>query len=277
MRTQIEASPKKGTAQNLLYDLYQLTSALLNEPHTLRKPLSMEEGVKVKGGASENYKRMGRFGSMVFYHLVEDRDNFLKFRIQTLNYLRNERENGHMGGEQGCSQPHDGMHLAATLLAHLFATQEKDTVLLEETGWWIGSYLAICQACYHPSYPRVAIPGFRIKDTPLSQCRDLIYQRCVLGILLDTSLPSGNKIQWQRFYLPVKLAFKLDEMWAIPKPSSTLPKLLAPMKVDKSASSLSVSIDVPVKTSGKAQTVTGIEIENGHLTYIRRTGEEVTL
>lgn len=279
----VEPPPVKGTAQNLLYDLQQLSFYLLNEnsnTRVLRKPASMEEGVKVKGGASENYKRMGRFGSMVYYHVIGDKENYNKFRQQTLNFIRDERDRGHMGGEQGCSQPHDGMHLGATFLAHLHGTLINDIELLQETGWWIGSYLAICKECYHPSYPRWAVPGFRCKGDPFSEVRDIICYHCIKDLPLDKiNLKRDSwrdKVSWQRMYLPVKLAVHLKSINAIPKPG-TIPKLYAPMKVNKAANGLEISIDVPENTSGKSETVDRIEIDNGVLSYSKRDGTEITL
>lgn len=271
----IEPPPKKGTAQNLLYDLQQIAFVLIDKRDLsiLRKPASMEEGVKVKGGASENYKLMGRFGSMVYYYLIGDHDNYQKFRQQTLNFIRDERIRGHMGGEQGCNQPHDGLHLSPVLLAHLHATLINDVELLQETGWWLGAYLAICHACKHPSYPRVAIPGFRIKDEPLSEVRDLIYQHCVEDKpVQDLPLPKGDKVKWQRFYLAVKLAIHIKSINAMPAKSNVIPRLYAPMKVNRTSKGLKINLDIPNGTPGKGQTVDFIEIDNGRLTFGRPDG-----
>lgn len=278
--SRVEPKPAKGTAQILLYSLQQLAKALLGlTPSTPLLSLnfpSMEEGIKVKGGASENYKRMGRFASMVYHHLTGNLEGFTKFRTQTLNYIRDERTRGHMGGEQGCSQPHDGMHLAATLLAHLFAIKTNDHELIVETEWWIGSYLAICQACSHPSYPRVLIPGFRIKDDPISENRDIIYQHLALNrpLSLIQTPSSGwrDKYEWQRFYLPVYLAVELCKMARNPLPALSLPKLYAPMSVKRTATSLHVELNIPAGTPGKSQTVEWIDISGGNVQYCRADG-----
>jgi hypothetical protein len=268
----VEAKPSKGTAQILLWHIQQLANVLLGEGNisSLTQPASMEEGVKVKGGASENYKRMGRFASYIYYHLIGDEANYQKFRTQTLNFIRDERKRGHIGGEQGCNQPHDGLHLSAVFLVHLFATQQNDIELLQETGWWIGAYLAICKACFHASYPRVAIPGFRCKGDPLSKNRDLIFWHCIEDKPVEfLNLPKDDKVNWQRFYLPTKLAIHLKSIDAMPAAASTLPKLYAPMTVARDSKGLLASIEIPPRTKGKSQTVKWIEIKNGTLSYGR--------
>src|SRR5215211_8589201 len=67
--------------------------------------LSMPEGFKAPGGASQNYKSMGRFSRYV-YELIIEGPELEKFRRQTLNYFAEEAKTGQMITEQGCSLPH---------------------------------------------------------------------------------------------------------------------------------------------------------------------------
>jgi hypothetical protein len=286
----IEPAPKKGTAQKLLYSLQQITYVLIdNKPISiLVKPASMEEGIRVKGGSTPNFKRMGRFGSMMYYYLIRDHAQYIKFRTQTLNFIREEREHGHMGIEQGCNAPHDGMHLSATMLVYLFSLSTMDEELFIESNWWLSSYLKICDACYFTGYDRIAIPGFRCKTAPLSENRDIIYQHLVLDRSIEDVRTESkgwrNKYSWQRYYLPIKLAIEVkkrdrESSRVIDLTDLPMPKLLAPMKVNRSKSKLTATISVPsqMKSDKKLnistdEIVSKIEIDNRFLMYERENG-----
>lgn len=189
--------------------------------------LSMPEGYKAPGGASQNYKSMGRFSRYV-YELITLGPELDTYRQYTLNYFAEEQRVGQMITEQGCSAPHDGMHIARALLARLASIIYADIEVEIASREWLAGFLAMCKACSdHRGH--VCWPGFRIKKAPESQVRDIVY-RCAMGI--KQQLPKGDKINRDRFFLGGRLALLLSELaGGIPEPSESLPKLWAPVTV----------------------------------------------
>lgn len=198
--------------------------------------LSMPEGYKAPGGASQNYKSMGRFSRYVYELIMADggdSEDLRMYRTQTLNYFKQELEVGQMITEQGCSAPHDGMHIARALLARLASIIYGDSQVEEASREWLSGFLAMCLACSYNGH--VVWPGFRIKKSPESQVRDIVYQVGVgTGTKTKPKLPKKDKLETDRFFLGGRLIILLSELeGGIPEPAKELPKLWAPMKVAK--------------------------------------------
>lgn len=233
----------QGTAQVLMDRMARLASCLLDEPGAhanFPDPpstyLRMAEGVKTPGGATWNYKKMGRVGWCV-WELLEGLPAEESLR-QVLTYFADEENYGQMRTEQGCNAPHDGMHVGATMLARLAALKFDNAELMKATGNWIRGYLAMCAACSHDG-SRPAFPGFRVKSgtQPLSQVRDIVY---ATAIGAKVNLP--RNLETDRFYIGAKLAIKLKEVGALPSVGSELPTLYLPMDLKRNRNGFVASI-----------------------------------
>jgi hypothetical protein len=212
--------------------------------------LSMPEGYKAPGGASQNYKSMGRFSRYV-YELMTQGPELDKFRRQTLNYFAEEERTGQMVTEQGCSVPHDGMHIGRALLARLASIVYGDQEVEQASREWLSGFLAMCAACSDSS-GHVCWPGFRIKKDPVSQVRDIVY-RASAG-LPQRQIPKGNKLHSDRFFLGGRLALLLSELpGGLPEPAASLPKLWAPMTVKRFPGGYLASIEKPDGLDGKGE------------------------
>lgn len=242
--------------------------------------LSMAEGYKAPGGASQNYKSMGRFSRYV-YELIANSGlddplsssppALLNFRSQTLNYFAEERRAGQMVTEQGCSAPHDGMHIARALLARLAAIVYGDAEVEAASREWLSGFLALCAACADSS-GHVCWPGFRVKKAPESQVRDIVF-RAWTGVG-DRRPPKGNKIDTDRFFLGGRLALLLAELDGgipDPLPAPALPKLWAPMTVKRFPGGYLATIEEPPDLDGKGrkEAVDWVCSRGGALTYGR--------
>ncbi|HET6495588.1 MAG TPA: hypothetical protein VFH61_09520, partial [Thermoleophilia bacterium] len=119
-----EPPPDKGTAQILLYRLSEIARHYMDgSPLTIKAPsdpLTMRAGLKIKGGASRNYRYMGQSGAAHYFRLTGD-PRAAEFREQVLRLYESQETEGLMWTEQGCSAPHDGMHLAAAMVDRLGA------------------------------------------------------------------------------------------------------------------------------------------------------------
>ena len=218
-----ENSAKGKSAQTFMERMSTLTDVFVGRAGLTELPpfteyLSMPEGFKAPGGASQNYKSMGRFSRYV-YELMIQGPELASFRRQTLNYFAEEAKTGQMVTEQGCSVPHDGMHIGRALLARLASMVYGDEEVEQASEEWLAGFLAMCEACSDGS-GHVAWPGFRVKKEPESDVRDIVY-RASAG--LKQRLPKGNKIEAERFFLGGRLALLLNESPAacpIPPPTS---------------------------------------------------------
>ncbi|HEX6863839.1 MAG TPA: hypothetical protein VF414_13520 [Thermoanaerobaculia bacterium] len=267
---QNEDSAKGKSAQTFmermstLTDIFVGTAGLPDLP-PFTEYLSMPEGYKAPGGASQNYKSMGRFSRYV-YELMTDGPELQNFRRQTLNYFAEESRTGQMVTEQGCSVPHDGMHIGRALLARLASMVYGDDEVEQASREWLAGFLAMCDACADDS-GHVAWPGFRIKQAPESQVRDIVY-RAAMG--LKQKLPQGNKIETERFFLGGRLALLLAELpGGLPDPAPELPKLWAPMTVQRFPGGYLATITEPPGLDGKGrkEAVDWVLSKNGELTY----------
>ncbi len=266
---QDEDSAKGKSAQTFMERMSTLTDILVGKaslpdlsPFT--EYLSMPEGYKAPGGASQNYKSMGRFSRYV-YELVTQGPELANYRRQTLNYLAEERKTGQMITEQGCSVPHDGMHIGRALLARLASMMHGDEEVEKASREWLAGFLAMCEACSDAS-GHVAWPGFRVKKEPESEIRDIVY-RAYKG--LKQKLPKGDKIESERFFVGGRLALLLAKRpGGLPDPSPTLPKLWAPMTVKRFPGGYLASIEKPEGLDGKGlkEAVDWVLSENGTLT-----------
>lgn len=227
--------------------------------------LSMPEGYKAPGGASQNYKSMGRFSRYV-YELMTDGPELENFRRQTLNYFKEEQRTGQMVTEQGCSVPHDGMHIGRALLARLASMVYGDEEVEQASEEWLAGFLAMCEACSDKS-GHVAWPGFRVKKAPESEVRDIVY-RAYAG--LKQKLPQQNRIETDRFFLGGRLALLLAELpGGLPAASPDLPKLWAPMTVQRFPGGYLATLEKPDGLDGKGlkEACDWVHSENGVLTY----------
>lgn len=269
---QDEDSAKGKSAQTFMERMSTLTDVFVGRAGLTELPpfteyLSMPEGFKAPGGASQNYKSMGRFSRYVF-ELMTQGPELANFRRQTLNYFAEEAKTGQMITEQGCSVPHDGMHIGRALLARLASMVYGDKEVEQASEEWLAGFLAMCEACSDAS-GHVAWPGFRVKKDPESDVRDIVY-RASAG--LKQRLPQGNKIEVERFFLGGRLALLLAQLpGGLPDPSPTLPKLWAPMTVQRFPGGYLASIAKPQGLDGKGlkEAVDWVLSENGKLTYGR--------
>lgn len=255
------------SAQTFMERMSTLTSILTGRAGLPDLPpfteyLSMPEGYKAPGGASQNYKSMGRFSRYVYELIANGGLNdplssspstLLDFRRQTLNYFADEARTGQMITEQGCSAPHDGMHIARALLARLAAIIYGDAEVEVASREWLSGFLAMCAACSDDS-GHVCWPGFRVKKSPESQVRDIVF-RAWTGVG-DRRLPKGDKIDTDRFFLGGRLALLLAELDGgipDPLPAPSLPKLWAPMTVQRFPGGYLATISEPSKLDGKGR------------------------
>jgi hypothetical protein len=245
---------KGKSAQTFMQRMATLTDMFVDRAGLVDLPpfteyLSMPEGYKAPGGASQNYKSMGRFSRYV-YELMTQGPELEKFRRQTLNYFESERTTGQMITEQGCSLPHDGMHIGRALLARLASIVYGDEEVEEASREWLAGFLAMCEAC-SDAKGHVVWPGFRVKKEPISQVRDIVYQ---VASGLKPKLPQGNKIETDRFFLGGRLALLLADLpGGLPDPASELPKLWAPMTVRRFPGGYLATISEPLDLDGKGR------------------------
>jgi hypothetical protein len=264
-----EDTARGKSAQTFMERMSTLTDIFVGDAGLQDLPpfteyLSMPEGYKAPGGASQNYKSMGRFSRYV-YELMTEGPELGKFRRQTLNYFAEELKTGQMVTEQGCSVPHDGMHIGRALLARLASLVYGDVEVEAASREWLAGFLAMCQACSDDS-GHVAWPGFRIKKDPISQVRDIVYQ---VAAGLKLRLPKGAKLGTDRFFLGARLAVLLAELpGGLPEPASSLPKLWAPMTVKRFPGGYLASIERPEDLDGKG--------EKEAVDWVLSTGEGLT-
>jgi hypothetical protein len=263
-------SAKGKSAQTFMQRMSTITDIFVGKAGLPDLPpfteyLSMPEGFKAPGGASQNYKSMGRFSRYV-YELMTEGPELQNFRRQTLNYFAEEQRTGQMVTEQGCSLPHDGMHIARALLARLASMVYGDEEVEKASREWLAGFLAMCEACADDS-GHVAWPGFRVKAAPESEVRDIVY-RAWAG--LKQRLPKGNKIETERFFLGGRLALLLAELpGGLPDPAPNLPKLWAPMTVQRFPGGYLATIKEPPDLDGKGrkEAADWVHSKDGVLTY----------
>jgi hypothetical protein len=267
---QDEDSAKGKSAQTFMQRMSTITDIFVGKAGLPDLPpfteyLSMPEGYKAPGGASQNYKSMGRFSRYV-YELMTEGPELQSFRRQTLNYFAEEQRTGQMITEQGCSLPHDGMHIGRALLARLAALVYGDEEVEKASREWLAGFLAMCDACADDS-GHVAWPGFRVKAAPESEVRDIVY-RAWAG--LKQRLPKGDKIETERFFLGGRLALLLADLpGGLPDPAPNLPKLWAPMTVQRFPGGYLATIVEPPDLDGKGrkEACDWVHSADGVLTY----------
>lgn len=230
----VQPPPAGKVAQTLLHRLDRLAAVLFGDipapdipPPTLY--LEMREGSNTRGGASENYKIMGRVGRWLYRHLEGNAVEAALARGEVLRYFASERKEGLMRGEQGANSPHAEMHYAAHLLAYFAGIELKDREMTKAGLLWVRDFLAACAACAVGS--KIFMPGFRVKSgaEPISPVRDLIYQAA-----LGRKLKLTSKRKEDRFFLGAELAAHLQSLKALPEPErNRLPKLRARMVVEQ--------------------------------------------
>jgi hypothetical protein len=265
-----EDSAKGKSAQTFMQRMSTITDIFVGKAGLPDLPpfteyLSMPEGYKAPGGASQNYKSMGRFSRYV-YELMTEGPELESFRQQTLRYFASELKEGQMITEQGCSLPHDGMHIGRALLARLASLVYGDEEVEKASREWLAGFLAMCEACSDDS-GHVAWPGFRVKAAPESEVRDIVY-RAAAG--LKQKLPKGDKIESERFFLGGRLALLLAELpGGLPDPSPELPKLWAPMTVQRFPGGYLATISEPPDLDGKGrkEACNWVCSKDGTLTY----------
>jgi hypothetical protein len=251
-----DANTARGkSAQTFMERMATLTDVFVGADGLTSLPpftdyLSMPEGYKAPGGASQNYKSMGRFSRYV-YELMTEGPELAKFRKQALNYFAEEMKTGQMITEQGCSVPHDGMHIARALLARLASIVYGDDAMEAASREWLAGFLAMCKAC-SDSNGHVCWPGFRVKKDPVSQVRDMVYHAATFGSV--PSRISGEKLNKDRFFLGARLAYLLSELpGGLPDPAPALPKLWALMTVQRFPGGYLAWIEEPAKLDGKGR------------------------
>ncbi|HEX5721033.1 MAG TPA: hypothetical protein VF179_33080 [Thermoanaerobaculia bacterium] len=236
----VQQPPVGKVAQTLLHRLDRLAAVLFGDiPAPDIKPPTpfqeMREGQPTKGGASENYKIMGRVGRWLYRHLEGDDAEAARGREEVLRYFASERQEGLMRGEQGANSPHAEMHYAAHLLAYFAGIELKDREMTKAGLLWVNDFLATCAACAIGG--NVFMPGFRVRSgtEPISPVRDLIYQAA-----LGKNLKLSAKRKEDRFFLGAEIASHLQSLKvpgggkALPEPKgSQLPKLRARMAVEQ--------------------------------------------
>ncbi|HWN41971.1 MAG TPA: hypothetical protein VNW71_07090 [Thermoanaerobaculia bacterium] len=236
----VQPPPAGKVAQTLLHRLDRLAAVLFGDipapdipPPTLYQ--EMREGRPTKGGASENYKIMGRVGRWLYRHLEGDASEAALAREEVLNYFASERKEGLMRGEQGANSPHAEMHYAAHLLAYFAGIKLKDREMTKAGLLWVSDFLATCAACAVGG--KIFMPGFRVRSgaEPISPVRDLIYQAA-----LGKNVKLSSKRKEDRFFLGAEIASHLQSLKlpgggkALPEPrSGQLPKLRARMVVEQ--------------------------------------------
>lgn len=236
----VQEPPVGKVAQTLLHRLDRLAAVLFGDipapdipPPTLYQ--EMREGRPTKGGASENYKIMGRVGRWLYRHFEGDASEAALAREEVLRYFASERKEGLMRGEQGANSPHAEMHYAAHLLAYFAGIELNDREMTKAGLLWVRDFLAACAACAVGG--RVFMPGFRVKPgaEPISPVRDLIYQAAQ-----GKKLRLSSKRKEDRFFLGAEIASHLQSLKlpggakALPEPESgRLPKLRARMVVEQ--------------------------------------------
>lgn len=227
-------SARGKAAQTFMERMSTLTDVLdgragLQDLPPFTEYLSMPEGYKAPGGASQNYKSMGRFSRYV-YELIVDGPELENYRRQTLNYFAEEERVGQMLTEQGASTPHGGMHVARALLARLASIIFGDAEVEAASRAWLSGFLAMCRACSNKT-GRVAWPGFRVLGDPVDPVRDIVW-RAAAG--LPQRLPKGDKVRTDRYFIGGRLALMLAELPdGLPDPALSLPTLWAPMTVHR--------------------------------------------
>jgi len=230
----VQPPPAGKVAQTLLHRLDRLAAVLFGDipapdipPPTLYQ--EMREGRTTRGGASENYKIMGRVGRWIYRHLEGNAAEAALARKEVLNYFEAERKEGLLRGEQGTNSPHAEMHYAAHLLAYFAGIELKDREMTRAGLLWVRDFLAACAACAVGG--KVFMPGFRVKPEaePVSPVRDLIYQAA-----LGKNLRLTSKRKEDRFFLGAEIASHLQSLKALPEPErGRLPKLRARMVVER--------------------------------------------
>lgn len=271
-----EPPPEKGTAQILLYRLSEIARYYIDgAPLSLSapsEPLTMREGLRIKGGASRNYKFMGRSGAWHYFritgHARED-----EFRKQVLNLYASQEKEGLMWTEQGCSAPHDGMHLAAALVDRLGAIAAKDQAVLAATGRWLSGFFAMCELC-SDSTGHACFPGFRILDEPTSSVRDIVYRA-------GAGIPQGKlprTLQRDRFYTAARAALHLAGIpGGLPERPWKMLKFFCPMTVERHGrDSYTAFITKPpgVKIQTDPGNVDWIEVKAGEPIAVGRDWKE---
>lgn len=172
-------APDKNTAhwlQQRLADLLVVLRAMLTggeRPRVAPFPppnayFQFRPGVPTPGGRTENYMFMGWVGAWIWYALWGTPEEAAYWRALLIQYLRRQRLEGHMRGEQCCPDPHHGMHLAAALLARVAALALKDAEMRDVTGSWTSDHYAIgASVIDEHGIPRS--PGARNKFRPPTQ------------------------------------------------------------------------------------------------------------
>ncbi|MFP5286420.1 MAG: hypothetical protein ACLGI9_11835 [Thermoanaerobaculia bacterium] len=251
-----EPPPSGKVAQTLLHRLDRLAAVLFGDIPAPDIPpptpyQEMREGQPTKGGASENYKIMGRVGRWLYRHMEGDVTEAALAREEVLRYFASERHDGLLRGEQGTNSPHAEMHYAAHLLAYFAGIELKDREMTKAGHLWVSDFLATCAAC--AAGGKVFMPGFRVKSgaEPVSPVRDLIYQAA-----LGKRLKLSSRKKEDRFFLGAEIASHLQSLKALPEPrNGRLPKLRAKMVVERfeDGGFLATLDQIPVK--GRSQEV----------------------
>lgn len=246
------SDPKGKSAQTFMDRMGTLVDILdgragLGDLAPFTEYLSMPENYNAPGGASQNYKRMGRFSRAVWEMLAEGPEADERI-AQVLRFFESEERDGHLLTEQGCSTPHSGMHEGAALLVRMAAIIFGHAELERASGEWLANHLALCRACADRS-GHVEMPGFRILGRPLSDVRDLIY-RASTG--QPQRFPRDDKLVTERYFVAARLALMLAQIpGGLPEPAPRLPKLWARMTVQRFPGGYLATMERPKKLDGK--------------------------
>lgn len=109
-----------------------------------------------------------------------------------LGLLARNREQGHLLLEQGCPDPHYGMHAAGLAAMHTAALEfGLEDVLAGTTAWWEAHHRYLA-ACVTPDGGWLS-PGFRFEGEPVNTVASAVYR------LLDGALPQ----RWGRNAVPL--------------------------------------------------------------------------
>lgn len=272
-------TPPPGTAQLLMYRLMCLLDVLVGKRKIADIPPPTEaqtyaEGIKVKGGRTQNYKVMGRTGAHLYYALSGDEASALKFQRQVLSIFEQEKTEGQMLSEGGCSQPHDGMHLSAKYMSLYFALIHKDKRTIEEARGWCEGFLSYCEACSVKANNRPLFVGTRIKTYPTSHVRELLYD-----ISRGEKVRVPKKIETDRYYTSVRVALLLDKMNQSPQSTGKIPRMYGDVTIDTNNGIKTITMTHPpdkgIAPHEKREIVTRINIreDDGSYNFTRLSGE----
>ncbi|HYN19914.1 MAG TPA: hypothetical protein VE078_03065 [Thermoanaerobaculia bacterium] len=211
--------------------------------------------LQFESGGTVNFWAMGIAGEYLRALRFGSDPEKTKARNRAREYFDRQRKDGHMSRgfavEQTCLDPHYNFHLVSAAVIRLGAREAGHADVLEDSGQWFRWHTALYKSCLS-ARGEVFMPGLRAKGKPSWQVSTMAIRE-ILGLPRIGAARKPAKLK-DRFFAGPRVVRQLlaegDDLGGA-KDSDETPFLRLPMTVR--------------------------QFEGGHVAFLSRPGEELTI